>query len=470
MKRPTSTREAVRCGSLLALLALGCGGGSPSGGSHGGSGGADEEAGQDGNQGGSGGTAGKGGTGGTGGTTPGGSGGTAGAPVSPDAALEGGTSGSDASAGEDAATSGADAPTGPAPAGLGPWTGKDNVPPSAKPPGGLTPEQVPMFVSLGFDDNPYPDGISWATGVFSSLTNPIGKRNAATYDGTTTRATFYNSSTYASAAGSWKAAYNAGFETGDHTVHHYHGAAADMGMNFSEAGWTKEIQGCIDFLVGGSVGVKRTDVWGFRTPFLQYNTAVFPAVKALGFWYDCSIEEGHQQDQDGTNYLWPYTLDSGSPGNATHPRLTPIKTWPTGLWEMPAYRVIVPADEDAAKYGVAAGLRAKLLRLHPDGVGIAQGKITGLDYNLWEDYNLTKAEFVATLENTLDVRRRGNKAPFLFGMHSAIYTNNEPVPNASLAERKAAIVEFLKYALKYPDVRIVTTKAVLDWVRNPVPL
>ncbi|HXU82983.1 MAG TPA: hypothetical protein VN914_16405 [Polyangia bacterium] len=444
-------------GAAVLVLAFGCGGGS----SHpaAGTGGTDE--------GGQGGTAtgGKTGSGGKGGA---GASGTGGAPQRLDSGAADAEQPTSADAAGDTAAPG-DGAAVPA-AGLGPWTGKDNVPPSPNPPGGLAPAQVPMFVSLGFDDNPYSEGMNWAVSAFSAVTNPPGKGNAATFDGTPARATFYHSSTYTAAAGSWKAAYNAGFETGDHTVHHYHGSTADMGMNFSEAGWTKEIQGCIDYLTGGAVGVKRAEVWGFRTPFLQYNANVFPAVKALDFWYDCSIEEGHQEDQDGTNYLWPYTLDHGSPGNATHPRLTPITTWPAGLWEMPAYRVIVPPDADAAKYGVPAGLRAKLRILRPNGVGIAQGKITGLDYNLWYDYNLNKAEFVATLKYTLDTRLRGNRAPLLFGMHSAIYTGQEATVNASLAERKAAIVEFLNYAVKQADVRIVTTKAVLDWIRNPVPL
>jgi hypothetical protein len=448
----------------LVWLAHGCGGGSShtAGGSTGG-------AGDEGGQGGEGpGTGGKPGTGGSNGGA--GSGG-AGTTASLDAGATSDAQVTPADAAGDASMS--TAPDGGGvvpPAGLGPWTGKDNVPPSPNPPGGLQPAQVPMFVSFGFDDNPYNDGMNWAVSAFGALTNPPGKGNAATFDGTPVRATFYHSSTYTAAASSWKAAYNAGFETGDHTVHHYHGGTADMGMNFNEAGWTKEIQGCIDYLTGGAVGMKRAEIYGFRTPFLQYNANVFPAVKALNFWYDCSIEEGHQEDQDGTNYLWPYTLDHGSPGNATHPRLTPIQTWPAGLWEMPAYRVIVPPDTEAAKYGVPAGLRAKLRTLRPNGVGITQGKITGLDYNLWYDYNLTKAEFVATLKYTLDTRLRGNRAPLLFGMHSAIYTAQEATVNASLAERKAAIVEVLNYARSKPEVRIVTTKAVLDWIRNPVPL
>jgi hypothetical protein len=356
-------------------------------------------------------------------------------------------------------------------AGLGPWTGKDNVPASVVPPGNFSPERVPLFVSLGFDDNPESRGVTWATSVFSALRNPAGRGKVATYDGTTTRATFYHSSIYAPAAASWRAAYLAGFETGDHTVNHFHGAAADAGKNFDVAGWTGEIQGCIDFLTGAAVGMRRAEIYGFRTPFLQYNANVFPAVKALDFWYDCSIQEGFEADQDGTNFFWPHTLDNGSPGHAANARLVPIATFPAGLWEMPAYRVIVPPDAEAARYGVPTGLRTKLTRLHPDSFTEASGQIVGLDFNLWYDFTLTKAEFLATLKYTFDQRRRGNRAPFLFGMHSAIYTDQTPAgPIASLSERQQAIDEFLRYALTFPEVRVVTTKAALDWIRNPVPL
>jgi hypothetical protein len=354
--------------------------------------------------------------------------------------------------------------------GLGPWTGHDDVPPSQSPPGDLDPARVPLFVSLGFDDNPEREGVSWAVSAISALKNPPGTGKAATYDGTPARGTFYHSSVYATAAASWKAAYAAGFETGDHTIHHFHGASDDSGMNFTQGGWTTEIQGCIDFLTG-PVGVKRDDIFGFRTPYLQYNANVFPALAALKFWYDCSIQEGIEPGHDGTNFLWPYTLDHGSPGHAAHPKLTPIATWPKGLWEMPAYRVIVPPDGEASKYGIPPGLRAKLAKVHPDYFTEAAGQITGLDWNLWYDFGLSKAEFVATLEHTLDLRRRGNRAPLLFGMHSAIYTNQtEPVPAATLAERRQAIVDVLTYALQFPEVRVVTTKSALDWIRNPVPL
>jgi hypothetical protein len=437
-------------------------GGSPQAGSAGGSGGS-----------GSGGSYASGGSGGSGSGTSGGSSGADGGSSGSGGAGTGGTGGGPDAAtgtgGTDAAI-GSDTPTSPS-AGLGPWTGKDNVPPSKDPPGGLKPEQVPMLVSMGFDDNPYADGVNWVAGEFSKLKNPAGTGQAGTFDGTPARATFYDTSSYGGAAGSaWKAAYAAGFELGNHTVSHMDGSA------FSEAQWSTEIKGCIDYHVGSAIGQKREDVWGFRTPQLRYNAATFTVVSKNNFWYDCSIEEGHQTDQDGTNFWWPYTLDSGSPGNATHPRAAVPKigtNFPKGLWEMPSYRVIIPPDADAAKYGVPTGMRAKMMAKHPDGVGIAEGKITGLDYNLWTDYGVTKAEFVAILKYSLDQHHKGNRAPFLMGMHSFYYSASyaEAVPNATLAERRAAVSEFLNWAIAtYPDVRLVTTKAVLDWIRNPVAL
>src|SRR4051794_30763809 len=74
-------------------------------------------------------------------------------------------------AGDDDTTGGDDDAPGHPVTGLGEWTGHDHVPWSQSPPFGLHPDQVPQFVSFGFDDNGYsglPEsngtgGFAWST-------------------------------------------------------------------------------------------------------------------------------------------------------------------------------------------------------------------------------------------------------------------------------------------------------------------
>ena len=82
--------------------------------------------------------------------------------------------GGDDDGGDDAPGDDPDAsPPGVCTDGLGAWTGHDNVPASQSPPCGLSPGQVPQFVSIGFDDNAYSGlegsagtgGMSWATAM-----------------------------------------------------------------------------------------------------------------------------------------------------------------------------------------------------------------------------------------------------------------------------------------------------------------
>ena len=190
-----------------------------------------------------------------------------------------------------------------------------------------------------------------------------------------------------------------------------------------------------------------------------------------------SFDDGWLGDQDGTNYNWPYTLDNGSPGNEVlvgWGSKDPITSHP-GLWEMPAYPVVVPPDDQCATYGVPTGLRAKM-KAAQSWFDEGSGKITGFDYNLWAPkaiggFEMTKAELVATLKYTLDLRLQGNRAPMMFGAHTDYYsTKYTSPPNATVTERQQAIEEFIDYALSKPQVRIVPIKEILDWIRNPVAL
>ncbi len=372
--------------------------------------------------------------------------------------------------------------------GLGPWTGTDDVAPSASPPCGLTPSQVPQLVAIGFDDNAYSGlegsggtgGMSWAAAMFRSRTNP---------DGSPVHGSFYMTSIYMDQWQSesptfvkraWRTAMTDGNEIGNHTQGHLHGSDFDLTR------WRGELQACIASLtrpfdpaevnfspdVTKGIGAAATAIRGFRTPFLEYNDATLSAAKELGFHYDCSIEDGYQDDQDGSDYLWPYTLDHGSPGHEVLVEWgtrTPISPHP-GLWELPVHPVIVPPDDKCVQYGVAVGLRARL-QARQSWFDVEGGKITGFDYNLWVSFAMTKAEFLATLKYTLDQRLAGNRAPFMFGAHTDYYSSKyTAVPNATLAERQQAIEEFLDYALSRPVVRVTSNQEILSWVRNPEPL
>jgi hypothetical protein len=313
-----------------------------------------------------------------------------------------------------------------------------------------------MFVSIGFDDNSSADGMNWAMGVAKERRNP--DRSAVTIS-------FYSNTVYSGTAGSaWKSAQDAGHEVGNHTDQHQHGAA------FTVDQWTNEISTC----TSGLNGLGIDEVYGFRTPFLEYNEATFTALNELGIEYDCSIEEGYQPEQDGTNYAWPHTLDEGSPGNDVLVEWglkDPIGKHP-GLWEMPVHPVIVPPDEECEKYGVPTGFRDKMKSV-ADYFDVEGGKITGLDYNMYATgmFLMNKAEFVATLKYTFDLRYNGNRAPMMFGAHSQYYSSEwNSAPNMTLAERQAAIEEFLDYVLKETDTRVVSIKEILEWCKDPQPL
>jgi len=367
------------------------------------------------------------------------------------------------------------------------------------PPAGLRPEQVPQFVVFGSDDNGFSGlegsgatgGLHFITGLFAGRRNPEGSGNPLTFDASTLHYSFYVNTFYitAGAAGpsvyegnrenpvyvkrAWKEAVDSGHEIGVHTHSHPHGS------ELTQRQWQEEMLRCIEILgrpfdaaetpekpdweAGLGVGFER--LAGFRTPFLELNDDTLKAARQLGFLYDCSIEEGTQPDQDGTNFLWPYRLDRGSPASPSligpHP----------GLWEVPVYVFMVPPDDLCGRYGVPAGLRADLQR-RQDYFDPAAGKITGMDWNLWCEFSTTPAEFLAILKYTLDLRLSGNRCPLTIGLHSELYSDKDSTDglNATVGERRAALREFFDHILRLPQVRVVDHRELLNWLQRPAPL
>jgi hypothetical protein len=184
---------------------------------------------------------------------------------------------------------------------------------------------------------------------------------------------------------------------------------------------------------------------------------LFPALRAQGLAYDCSVEEGFEAGFDGTNLFWPYRIAPGygGPGDAE-------------LWEIPVYALSVPPDEECPRYGVAPGLRARLAKRH-DYFDAADGRITGFDWNLWVEFGMTAEEVVATFEYSLDRHLAGNRAPLTLGTHSDLYSDSydDKTTGSTPLSRRRALGQILDYALAHPQVRVVSAKQLLDWLRAP---
>jgi hypothetical protein len=271
-----------------------------------------------------------------------------------------------------------------------------------------------QFVSFGFDDNEMNDSMIWAVDTFTKRKNP---------DGSKCSCGFYLTSEYIDRAReSWIYAVKNGCEIACHTHTHPDGNE----NNFSVEDWVAEMEKCIETLTdkNSGIGIEKSEIKGFRTPFLAHNENMLKAVEKMNFLYDCSIEEGLEYDKDGMNFKFPYKFDNG-------------------VWELPAYALITPEN-----------LRDKF----PE-------KITGFDWNVLVEYEMNDKEYLATLKHTLDLRLKGNRAPFFFGAHTGIYSevqDAEPTSKVSIKERRKVIEDFLDYAQSKPEVIIGSPIKILE--------
>lgn len=337
-------------------------------------------------------------------------------------------------------------------------TSNMSLPPSQLPPAGLEPANVPQFVIMSFDDNQYPDGMRNMLNVYSTITNPAGTGNAATFDGTPGKTTFFVTPGGRDATGewtvsddtvlSWKEASMQGHEIGNHTYYHEHGSG------FTVERWTSELIKTNDFLTT-RLGLQASEIRGFRTPFLEYNQNLFTALKNQGFEYDSSYEDGWRywpHVEDGSTLYWPFTLDhDGPPGDGR--ALGKV----AGVWELPIPCIFYEDNGTTAR-------------------------VTGFDYNIWFAKSATKQMFLDMLKHALQKSYYGNRSPFNFGTHTNYYSdmgfedlkiwdpNSVSKLTTTVAERTAAIKEFLDYAVTLSDVRVVSLEQVLDWMKNPAPL
>jgi hypothetical protein len=335
----------------------------------------------------------------------------------------------------------------------------DSVAPSIDPPGGLAANKVPMFVMLGYDDNAYADGINWTLDQLRGRKNADGTAALSTYfitGGFTTD--FFNDAggqTAAQVLASWKRIKAEGHEIGNHSWSHGEQLAGS-----DKAAWLAELNKANDLFVN-MLGVEKCKLWGFRTPFLNFSQNTFEAVKASGLRYDTSIEFGYDWWQpagsdkgwgpgtaeSGRHYYWPFTTDKALPAGFASKGVTPTP----GLWEFPVYTFNKITGETAAT-------------------------VTGLDFNLWTKCQSESTfNFTEVLKQSLDQRLAGNRSPFSVGLHSDIYSQfnqsaNTTWTNYGYQARRKALADFIEYALSKPEVRLVTFRQLIAWMRKPTPL
>ena len=100
------------------------------------------------------------------------------------------------------------------------------------------------------------------------------------------------------------------------------------------------------------------------------------------------------------------------------------------------------------------------------------GKITGTDWNLWFDFFMSGEEVFAALKHSFDLRRGGNRCPFILAVHADIYSERYDVEDlspeatksirADWRERRKTMQAFLDYIQSYSDVHIVTMNELVD--------
>ncbi|ERP30666.1 polysaccharide deacetylase [Chitinivibrio alkaliphilus ACht1] len=254
----------------------------------------------------------------------------------------------------------------------------------------------------------------------------------------------------------------------------YMGWRIQAGRYISKEAWAGAIElGERELDVHLGLSVPQGNLHAFRAPRLEVNSNLYYALAEAGYQYDCGLEEGYEQHRDGTNFLWPYTMDNGSP-NVSYQRLigvnVHIDSTPQGLWQIPVNTFIVPEEYRQEVWNN----RTKINDAALDGGDMgtfeswsqAGGKITGFDFNMYIMWGMTKEIWLETMKNTTNLRLEGNKAPIQYGAHTDYYT---PIyDNATLLND----VNAPSYGLNVTEGwntwedRITSLEKYLDWAIN----
>lgn len=287
---------------------------------------------------------------------------------------------------------------------------------SIAPPNGLTPETTPQFILVTHDDaiNPFSNKV--VRSVIDAHTNPNGCNVPATW--------------YALQQGSdcatVKKLYEENSEIALHTVNHNRlypnyqgGKPALLEEMFGVRKWLNE-----------ECGIPLEDLVGFRAPYLVSNPQTRQAIFDEKLLYDSSMIQAFSQGDPMSNQpgerVFPFTMDKGIPidCNWNYPDgqcNATTETYP-GLWETPLWELQNEAGEH-------------LFSMDPEG----------------DVFNIYKENF--------DMNYNNNRAPFGVFLHAPWFND----------KNTRALNQFMDYAMSLPDVWAITTRQLIEWMKDPVP-
>jgi len=283
-------------------------------------------------------------------------------------------------------------------------------------PGGLTPEETPQFMLITNDDavNPFSNKVVRA--VIDKHTNPNGCNVPATWY------TLQSGSDCATVKQLWED----NSEIALHTVNH-------LRLIPQYPGGTKALEeemfGVRDWL-NKECGIPLDELVGFRTPYLISNPQTREALKKEGILYDASMIDAFNAGSEVATApgqrVFPFTMDNGIPidCNWNYPdgQCNGTTERYPGLWEVPLWELQNAAGDH-------------LFSMDPEG------------------------DVFAILKENFDMNYQNNRAPFGVFLHAPWYTD----------KNTQALNQFMDYAMALPNVWAVTTRQLIEWMKNPVP-
>ena len=278
--------------------------------------------------------------------------------------------------------------------------------PSPNPPGNAG--KPPLFITLTFDDS------------VNSVIMPVIEKDLSFVNpnGCPLSATFFVSTQYTE-YWSVQRLYSLGHEIAMHTMTH----VAQPPLN--------QIVGAHSAL-NTFAGVPKSELTGFRTPFLNYTTQSTGFVASSGlFKYDSSMPVN-----DNTIKTWPYTMDNGPYIDCGGGSCSPNHKFP-GLWQIPLY-TLQNAD----------GSLNAAMDPNPVPGGAPAATVD-------EIFNLYKSNFLT--------HYNGDRRPLGIYLHAAL--------SLSLPNQIEGLVKFQKeVASQYSDVYCISNQKLLKWMAAPTDI